>query len=367
MNKFLYCCLCILLITTSCEDEKPSHRAIDRPGINKSQHPIRIKSDKTGSLLFGDTLHLQISTVDTSLVVEEIELSSTDNPGFRMIGKDQNIQLLTTQLGGGDQRVKINVKFGDGQTTTRYKELKILSGTSPRKWQFEVIRKYPHDTKSFTQGFLVHDGFIYEGTGNYGESRLRKLDLTSGKVLMEKDLESDIFGEGITIFDDKIYQLTYKSSKGFIYNLKTFEREGEFIYNTSTSEGWGLTSNDTSLIASDGSAYIYYLNPADLSEQKRLKVFNDKGEIENINELEYRDGVVYANIYTTAVIIAIDAKTGRVTDEYIASGIVAPSEANSHMDVLNGIAFNPLNSNFLLTGKYWSKIYEARAIPRKTS
>lgn len=368
MNKVFFGCLVFsLFILAACSDDKPSRRSANRPGLQKSQPPIRIKADKKGIILYGDTVNLQISSIDTSLGIGEIRLSCTDNPAFRMVSQDPKIALPTAQLGGGEQRVKVDVQFDDGQKTTRYKEFKILSETSPREWQFEVIRKYPHDPTSFTQGFLVHEGFIYEGTGNYGETKIRKLDLTSGKVLKEKELEQDIFGEGITIFNKKIYQLTYKSSKGFVYDLNTFERQGDFIYNTSTSEGWGLTSNDSSLIASDGSAYIFFLNPADMSEKRRIKVFNDRGEINNINELEYKDGIIYANIYTTAVIVGIDAKTGKVVDEYIASGIVSPNEASSDMDVLNGIAFNPLNGNFLLTGKYWSRIYEARPIPRKTS
>lgn len=368
MNRVFFGCLIFgLLAITACEDDNAQRRTVNRPGLIKSQPPIRIKTDKKGILIYGDTVSLQISSIDTSLQISRVNLSSTDNPAFAMESENLLISLPTSQLGGGEQRVKVDVEFANGQKSTRYKEFKILSETPPRKWNFEVIRKYPHDPTSFTQGFLVHEGFIYEGTGNYGETKIRKLDLVSGKVLKEKELEQDIFGEGITIFNDKIYQLTYKSSKGFVYDLNTFEREGDFIYNTFTSEGWGLTSNDSSLIASDGSAYIFYLNPTDMSEVRRIKVFNDKGEINNINELEYRDGVIYANIYTTAAIIAIDAESGRVIDEYLASGIVSPSEASSDMDVLNGIAFNPLNGNFLLTGKYWSRIYEVSPIPRKTS
>lgn len=368
MNRiFIGFLLLGLVACTACENDSPTPRTVKRPGLNKSQPPIRIKTDKTGNLLYGDTINLQFSSIDTSLIIDKIKLSSTDNPAFKLESDQLTIALSTADIGGGEQRVKVEASFSNGQKTTRYKEFKILSETPPRKWQFEVIRKYPHDPTSFTQGFLVHEGFIYEGTGNYGETKLRKVDLSSGKILKEKQLEQDIFGEGITIFNDKIFQLTYKSSKGFVYDLETFEREGDFIYNTHTSEGWGLTSNDSALIASDGSAYIFFLNPNDMSELGRIKVFNDQGEIGNINELEYRDGIIYANIYTTAVIIAIDANTGRVVDEYVASGIVSASEATSDMDVLNGIAFNPLNGNFLLTGKYWSRIYEARPIPRKTS
>ncbi len=368
MNKVFFGCLVIsLLAITACEDDTRDRRTVDRPRLQKSQPPIRIKTDKKGTIFYGDTVSLQISSIDTSLIISEVQLSCTDNPAFGITSEELKIGLPTAQLGGGEQRVKVDVKFTDGQKTTRYKEFKILSEIPPRKWQFEVIRKYPHDPTSFTQGFLVHEGFIYEGTGNYGETKIRKLDLSTGKVLQEKQLEQDIFGEGITVFNEKIYQLTYKSSKGFVYDLNSFEREGDFIYNTYTSEGWGLTSNDSSLIASDGSAYIFFLDPADMSETRRIKVFNDRGEINNINELEYKGGIIYANIYTTAVIIGIDAETGRVVDEYIASGIVSPNEASSDMDVLNGIAFNPLNGNFLLTGKYWSRIYEARPIPRKTS
>jgi glutaminyl-peptide cyclotransferase len=214
---------------------------------------------------------------------------------------------------------------------------------------------------------LVHGGFLYEGTGNYRESRIRKMELSTGNVLMERPMSDDVFGEGITIFGDKVYQLTYKGSRGFVYDLATFDPIDEFTYNTYTTEGWGLTHNDTALIASDGSAILYFFDPATIKETARLRVFNQRGEVSRLNELEYHDGIIYANIYTTAEIVAIDAGTGRVVGEYSVRGLIDRSEITTDMDVLNGIAINPLTGNFLITGKYWPKIYEVRPVPRQDS
>jgi glutamine cyclotransferase len=223
-----------------------------------------------------------------------------------------------------------------------------------------VVDKYPHDVASYTQGFLVHNGYIYEGTGNYGESRIRKIELASGKVLKEKEMDEDLFGEGITVFGDKLYQVTYKSGRAFVYDLESFELLNEFSYITETGEGWGLTHNDTSLILSDGSSQLYFIDPERFTIEGKLNVFDNKGNVNNLNELEYRDGLIYANIYTQPFIVVINAETGEVLQRYSAVGMVDRSEANSGMDVFNGIAFHPLSGNLLVTGKYWSRIYEVK-------
>ncbi|MFN2430267.1 MAG: glutaminyl-peptide cyclotransferase, partial [Cryomorphaceae bacterium] len=139
-------------------------------------------------------------------VVESLELSFPDNPGLSIAATDSLVVIDTRELGGGKQRIKFSARFTNGETSSRYKEIEVLAPAQPKAWNFEVIRKYPHDPKSFTQGLLIHNGYLYEGTGNYNETRIRKTDLVSGKVHMEKEMDGDIFGEGITIFDDKIYQ-----------------------------------------------------------------------------------------------------------------------------------------------------------------
>lgn len=359
--------LVLLLVgLASCGDSEKT-RKVNRGILGGSKPSLRVVLDGDKTVEFGDTIRVTISPVDPDLVMESLEVLVPDNPLFSLSSTDSSVVIDTRKLGGGEQRIKFNARFTNGETSSRYKEIKVLAPSAPTPWNFEVVRKYPHDAKSFTQGLLIHDGYLYEGTGNYNESRIRKMDLATAKVHMEKEMDGDIFGEGITIFDNKVYQLTYKSSRSFVYNLDDFEMIDEYVYNTYTTEGWGLTHNDTALIASDGSAFIYFLSPDDFSELGRMKVFDHNGEVTGLNELEYKDGKIYANIYTTAKIVRFDAASGRVTDEYIASGLVNRAEVTRNMDVLNGIAINPQNGNLLITGKYWSKIYEVRPIPAKNS
>lgn len=349
----------LIFSLASCGDETSTNRNTGRPSV-KAEVPISFELTNTGQINYGDTLHLSVASIIEGKEVDAVEIFLTDEKR-RVATGVSTINLPTSAVGGGEVRITAIATLSDGTTATKVRSVRILASKAPEAWQLKVLKKYPHDSKSFTQGLLVHEGLLYEGTGNYGESRLRKLDLATGKVLLEKPIEETYFGEGITIFGGKLYQLTYKSTKAFRYNLGDFSREAEFTFAPLTGEGWGLTHNDTSLIASDGSAYLYFINPVDFSVKSRIRVFDDKGEVVNINELEYYQGKIYANIYGSALVVAIDPGSGMITDSYSARGIVDKAEATSGMDVLNGIAINPLNGNFLLTGKYWGRIYEVRA------
>lgn len=362
INRILgFLTLGILLI--GCGEEVPN-RNTSRPSSQNKKTLIKVEFDKKGTIVFADSIAINVQATDTHLTLKTLRITQ---PGmsFEKVLSTGQTTIHTTNTGGGNVRLKFEAVFENGEKSTRYKEFLVVANKVPTAYQMSVIRSYPHDPSSFTQGLLIYNNALYEGTGNYGETRLRKMDLGTGKVHQQKDLESDIFGEGITIFDGKLYQLTYKASLGFIYNLETFDREDEFIYNTHTSEGWGLTHNDTALIATDGSPFIYFLDPANFSEIKRLKVFDNHGEVEYLNELEYYNGYLYANIYSSAKIVKIDPITGEIVEEYVAKGIVSEADVTSNMDVLNGIAFNPGTGNMLITGKYWSKIYEVEMKPAK--
>lgn len=334
--------------------------------MGESSPGIKVEIVNKGEVNYGDTIYIQVSPAKDGNMLKEVRVELINSKRQLATSVNGDIRIATLNSGGGNLRLKIEAEFESGEKSNRYKNVLVVSPEKAGNWNFEVINRYPHSTTSYTQGFLVHDGFVYEGTGTYGGSKLLKTELLTGKVLKQKDISTDYFGEGITIFNDKIYQLTYKASKAFEYDLNSFEKTGEYIYNFSTTEGWGLTNNDTLLIASDGSEMLYFLSPDDFRVVRRLEVFDENGSVDNLNELEYRDGIIYANIYTSARIVAIDSKTGRVTNNYTARGIVLQSETTADMDVLNGIAINPLNGNFLITGKNWSKIYEVRAVPSES-
>lgn len=353
----------IVLLIAGCKDDRPSGRDVSRPSQVETGPSFRVRLLNAQGLTYGDSLHFEVKSDSPDQKIAKLELSGKDDREPFTTVTSVDFKVASNLVGGGEKRLKFKAVYENGKSTTRYKEVAIKPSTPAVDWKFKVVKKYPHDVSAYTQGLLVHDGFIYEGTGNYGESRLRKLDLATGDLVQEKNLSEDIFGEGITIFDGKIYQVTYKSGRGFVYDLNSFAVLEEFAYYTQTSEGWGLTHNDTHLILSDGSSTLYFIDPLTMEVDSRLNVFDENGNVTRLNELEFIDGRIYANIYTEPYIVELDAATGQVINRYTALGIVDRSDASSDMDVLNGIAIHPLTGNLLVTGKYWSKIYEVKPEP----
>lgn len=222
---------------------------------------------------------------------------------------------------------------------------------------YEVVSSYPHDPTSFTQGLLWHDGTLYEGTGLEGQSKLRRLDFPSGKVLKEINLSSEYFGEGLALVNNRLIQLTWKSHRGFVYDLDSFKQLQEFAYDT---EGWGLTYDGANLILSDGSSNLFYLDPQTFKPIKKLAVTMNGTRLEELNELEFIEGEIWANVWQTDLIVRIDPSTGRVTSFLNLKGILAPSDKTGREDVLNGIAYDADKKRIYVTGKLWPRIFEIR-------
>jgi len=231
---------------------------------------------------------------------------------------------------------------------------------SPHKVKYKILNTYPHDNNSYTQGLIYYNNHLYEGTGQYGKSVLRKNEIISGKAIEIKNLDKNYFGEGITIYKDKIYQLTWKSNKGFIYDIKTFEKMSTFDF---FSEGWGITTIDKDLVISDGSNKLYFIDPDTFTAIKSIEVYDDKGEVKDLNELEYVDGIIWANVWLTYRVVGINPNNGAVVKEIDFSKILTDKEktllSNSD-DVLNGIAWNPIKNTFYFTGKKWPKLFEIK-------
>lgn len=225
--------------------------------------------------------------------------------------------------------------------------------------QYEIINSFPHDPKAFTQGLVWENGFLYEGTGLYGRSSLRKLDLETGEILQQYNLPDDFFGEGITIFEDRIYQVTWKEKIGFIYDLNTFQLLGTFSY---PHEGWGITHNGEYLIISDGTPILHFLEPSTLEEAKQVQVYENQIPINRINELEYIQGKIYANIWQTDRIAIIEPESGKITAWLDLSGILDPTDVNQKIDVLNGIGYDSENDRLFVTGKLWPKIFQIKMV-----
>jgi glutamine cyclotransferase len=217
-----------------------------------------------------------------------------------------------------------------------------------------VLKTYPHDPHAFTQGLEYFDGFLYESTGETGQSSVRKVDLESGKVLQKTDLASEYFGEGLTIFRGKIYQLTWLSKIGFVYDVKTFGKVRDFHY---YGEGWGLAHDGSNLILSDGTNTLRFLDPDTFAVTRTLEVYAGKEAVAKLNELECIGNDIYSNVWHENRIARIDARTGQVRD-WIDLSALAAQEQKEPEGVLNGIAFDPDRRRFFVTGKDWAHLFE---------
>lgn len=225
---------------------------------------------------------------------------------------------------------------------------------------YTIVHTYPHDRDAFTQGLQVVDGAFYEGTGLNGRSSIRKVKIETGEVLQKRDVPAEFFGEGITVRGNDLFQLTWQSGVALLYDRASFTPKRRFKY---TGEGWGLTQDATSLIMSDGTEYLRFLDPATFAERRRVRVSVSGAPLKNLNELEYVKGEVFANVWQTDYVARIDPKTGTVNGYIDFRGLLTPREREA-TDVLNGVAYDEKTDRLFITGKLWPRVYEVR-IARK--
>lgn len=235
--------------------------------------------------------------------------------------------------------------------------LSALCAASDMDWNYEIVQIYPHDPSSFTQGFDFGDGFFYEGTGLFGKSSLRKIQMKSGKIVRERHLPSQFFGEGITIAESRLIQLTWHERAGFIYDLATFQLLGTFQYPT---EGWGITFDGRQFIMSDGSPTLHFLDAATFRETMRVTVSDSRGLVKKLNELEFINGLIYANVWQTSRIAVIEPETGHLRAWIDLNDLVRRAGGDNAVKTLNGIAYNHARDTLFVTGKHWPWIYEIR-------
>jgi glutamine cyclotransferase len=230
---------------------------------------------------------------------------------------------------------------------------------TPAVLNYAVVKIYPHDTSSYTQGLIWHNNKLYEGTGWYGESKLIVTDLADGKADKKIILPAATFGEGIAILNNKIYQLTWQEHKVYVYNAATLQKEKEFEW---PYEGWGITSDGKQLIISTGGSNLYFVNPETFKVERTLGISDNNGYIANLNELEYVDGSIYSNVYTTDFILKINPATGLVEGKIDLSNLLQKTNQPilQNTDVLNGIAYDTIKKSFYITGKRWPALYEIK-------
>jgi glutamine cyclotransferase len=265
----------------------------------------------------------------------------------------------------GRMPIKIMAYHEDGKIGLINTYINVKSGSKPDDYKYEIVNSYPHDRRSYTQGLFFHNGYLYEGTGQKGESTLKKVKLEDGKALAVKDLEQEYFGEGITYYNGKIIQLTWQEKIAFVVDVNTFEQLDSFVPITSkhNNESWGITTINNELIISDGSNILTVLDANNYSKKRSIEVYDQNGAVTNLNELEYINGKIYANVWLTDRIVIINPQSGKVEGNIVLGSILKKSEKNKLAegdDVLNGIAWDEKGQRLFVTGKRWPKLFEIK-------
>ena len=354
----------LLFITFSCSPGNGSTEG----HTTKASKPERISSllepAAAITIPLGEEIKLVLSIPDT-VAVDSVRVflagnlkktigSSTEGPSPGML----EFMLATEGEHTGKSGLRLRLFFASGESENHSRQITFLSEVIPVEYSYQVVKEYPHDVEAYTQGLEYVDGVLYEGTGNYGTSSLRRVTLETGEVSKTRDLDQTLFGEGITVLGERIYQLTYKSQVGFIYDKSTFEEIQKVYYKN--REGWGLTNNGEELIMSDGTNVIYFLDPEMFTINRQIEVYHNMGPANSLNELEYIDGKLWANLYFTDEIVIIDPETGKVEGRINLKGILQAKHRKSTTDVLNGIAWDNEGERLFVTGKFWPRLFEIR-------
>ena len=355
-----------MLFQVSCNNQSLNHKQgkISREdtksanSTKKSSQILEIIAPEPNQIIkSGNQIHVLLKEKESSLKIDSVKLIFEGQSKTYIDFKDYEFLLESRNHTTGTKRLVIET-YSEGKRTSRIsRNIIIGSDIVPQNYFYKVVHVYPHDQNAYTQGLVYEKGFIYEGTGQRGSSSLRKIQAESGELQASLNLPPDIFGEGICIYGDKIIQLTWTSGVGFVYDKNSFKFLNKINYAT---QGWGITTDGESLIMSDGSNSLIFLDPNSYTEKSRLEVFDDKGAVHNLNELEFINEIVYANIYTTDKIAMIDPNSGKVLSYIHLDGLLKEEDRHPGLDVLNGIAWDAEGERLFVTGKNWPKLFEIK-------
>jgi glutamine cyclotransferase len=341
---------------TSCDNTKEQPKSPRIRNLSKVTSPLPMqKFTISDSIVFSVT-----NTTDSVSVLGMVLMNGTDTIAISS-GNILNPQIGTTT---GIPNLNLVVQLSNGTTENYQPKIVILAETEPETYTYEVVNTYPHDPDAYTQGLLYYKGELYESTGQPGESVLRRVEIKTGKPLVNININDSYFGEGLALFEEKLYQLTWKSNICLVYDVGTMEEVATFSYPT---EGWGITATLSNLIMSDGTENLYVKDPTTFTDISKLQVYDNQGAVDNLNELEYADGLLFANVYQTETIVLIDPFSGAVVGKLDLKGIFNKANYGRRIDVLNGIAYNYDSDTYFVTGKYWPKMFEIRITKSENS
>ena len=309
-------------------------------------------TNKTSKYTFGETVKFKISN-KKNLKIGAISFF-VDN-----IKVNEN-KYLFNNCKLGTKQIKASFTY-DNDIVIIKKNIEILSNIKTKVLKFKIVNEYPHDINAYTQGLEFYKGELYESTGQRGKSSLRKVNYKTGEIIRKINLDSKYFGEGITFMNDSLYQLTWQSKIGFIYNPSNFSKIKTFNYSKS-KEGWGICNNGKTLFKSDGTEKIWTLNKKTLEEEDYIQIYTNKNKIKSVNELEWINGKIYANIYQQNGIAIINPENGAVEAVINCNSLIKQVTQHQNLDVLNGIAYNSETNTIFVTGKNWNKLFEIQII-----
>lgn len=341
--------ICLILIIGSCESGSKSTET----DFSLLSNTIFNKKSNTYSINANDTLSLTVTNLKNHTLDSIIYTVN----GYR---SGASIPLKKSKL--GIQKAIATIYY-NGISKRLSQTFQVLNDKSPKIYGFEIINEYPHDISSYTQGLEFFNGNLYESTGQRGSSKLRKLNYKTGEVIRNLDLEKQYFGEGLTVMNNKIYQLTWESRKGFIYDVESFKKIQDFNYDQS-KQGWGICNDGSLLYKSDGTDKIWTLNPNTLEEIDYIQAYTNKGKIIGINELEWIEGKIYANRYQLDGVAIINPANGAIEGVIDFRDLKKKVTQHEGLDVLNGLAWNSDTETLFVTGKHWDKLFEVKIIEK---
>jgi glutamine cyclotransferase len=324
-----------------------------------TEAPFQFGFSDNLAITFGDVVNIPIETNGDAKNVS-ITFGGKLIQKFAQPKEKLSIQLDSKKYQIGAYEIEMQGMDKEGQLFTEIRNVRILSDVTPEKWKLEIVRRFPHNVSSFTQGLAFSGDQMYEGTGDpnqTGASLVAKVNLNTGEIGQKIGLDATRFGEGITILGDQIFQLTWLNHKCLVYNKETLELLKEFDY---TTEGWGICTDGKLLYMSDGSERIYVRNPKNFDIIKTIEVYTNEFAIPRLNELEFVNGLIYANIWTSNEIAVIDPLSGKVLALIDATNLVNEGKGNG--EVLNGIAYQAKSNKLYMTGKFWPTLFEVKVL-----
>jgi glutamine cyclotransferase len=305
-------------------------------------------------------LQLSIGNKKRKIIDSVVYYVDANRISSELSGTNSSISLQNQKLG---IRTVTAAIYSEGNPYNTTIDFVIVSSIVPKLYSYKILETYPHDIKAYTQGLEFINDTLYESTGQYGYSSLRKTNYKTGEVYKQIDLEKKCFGEGLTILNKKIYQLTWRENIGYIYDLATFKQTGTFVYGASR-EGWGLCNNGSTIFKSDGTEKIWTLNSKTLTEEKFVEIYTNRSKIKSVNELEWVNGKIYANIYEKGSIAIINPDNGAVEGVINLTALKDKVTQHDNLNVMNGIAYNGEENVIYVTGKNWDKLFKIEIISK---